>query len=534
MAKNFTAGRFSKIHQTEKAREDQVLNNAGGYVFEISPMQKLNRFCILGSTQGTYYVDEKTNVRNGLNYIKEALDKCGKEAVDEIIRISDEGLAQKQDATLFAYAVAASHSNAEVRKYALANLSKVCRIATHLFTFLTFVKTMRGFGRGLKNAIANWYNDMENNKLAVQVCKYNSRSVEGELPWNHCDVLRISHPTTSDKVKNSIYKYATKDTIPAKDLGNDINYIIWHEKCKNATTEKEVIEAIKKGKLSHESIPTNFKNSASVWNAILENGMGYTALIRNLNKLTSVGVISPLSDNLKKVVEQLSDEEGIKKARLHPINILIASRQYANGYGKNLSWVPIPQIKSVLEDAFYKSFKYVEPSGKNILIGLDVSGSMYCGAAGNTGLTCCEAGAAIALTIAKTEKNYHILGFCDKFVDLKISDKDTLESATKKAQKNNFGSTDCAVAIDWAMKNPSANVDAIVIITDNETYMGGEHVFTLLNDYRKKVGKKVKLIVLGMEANPFTISDPNDIDSLDICGMSSEVPSLVSNFIKGK
>src|SRR5450759_1635122 len=65
----------------------------------------------------------------------------------------------------------------------------VCRIGTHLFHFAEYVNALRGWGRGLRNAIGRWYLDQEADKLAYQVVKYQQRD-----SWSHGDLLRLSHP----------------------------------------------------------------------------------------------------------------------------------------------------------------------------------------------------------------------------------------------------------------------------------------------------------------------------------------------------
>lgn len=45
----------NRTGQMDMTRPDQVENNAGGFVFETSPMDTLDRFLILGSESPTYY-----------------------------------------------------------------------------------------------------------------------------------------------------------------------------------------------------------------------------------------------------------------------------------------------------------------------------------------------------------------------------------------------------------------------------------------------------------------------------------------------
>jgi 60 kDa SS-A/Ro ribonucleoprotein len=48
--------------------EKQVENNAGGFVYEVTPFQRLQRFLVLGCEGGTYYQGEsKLTKENGQN-----------------------------------------------------------------------------------------------------------------------------------------------------------------------------------------------------------------------------------------------------------------------------------------------------------------------------------------------------------------------------------------------------------------------------------------------------------------------------------
>lgn len=47
--------------------------------------------------------------------------------------------------------------------------------------------------------------------------------------------------------------------------------------------------------LPREAIPTEKLNELAVWEALLEK-MPMTAMVRNLGKMTSIGLLKPLSD----------------------------------------------------------------------------------------------------------------------------------------------------------------------------------------------------------------------------------------------
>ena len=85
---------------------------------------------------------------------------------------------------------------------------------------------------------------------------------------------------------------------------------------------KQAVALIREHRLTHEMVPGQLKQSPEVWAAMLES-MPMTAMIRNLGKLTEVGVLAPFSAATKHVVEQLGSPERLRKARLHPLAVLV-------------------------------------------------------------------------------------------------------------------------------------------------------------------------------------------------------------------
>jgi 60 kDa SS-A/Ro ribonucleoprotein len=102
----------------------------------------------------------------------------------------------------------------------------------------------------------------------------------------------------------------------------------------------------------------------------------------------------------------------------------------------------------------------------------------------------------------------------------------------REVQKNNFGSTDCSAAIEYARKN-RINADLFLVITDNETNnYHGRHASDALRQYRVAVNPKAKMIVAGMTATQSSIADPKDPGMLDLVGYDSSIPKIISEFVK--
>ena len=218
------------------------------------------------------------------------------------------------------------------------------------------------------------------------------------------------------------------------------------------------------------------------------------------------------------MLSALRDAERIKKARLHPLAILLALKTYAQGRGDKgkLTWEPVPQVIDALNAAFYTAFAAIVPCGKRILLALDVSGSMAGGGIAGTSLTPREGSAAMALMTAATEENYHIVGFTTsggdwrsntRLTPLPLTPSMRLDDAVKAVSNLPFGGTDCALPMLHALEK-GLKVDAFVVYTDSETWAGSIHPVQALRDYRAKTGIAAKLVVVGMVSNGFSHCGP--------------------------
>jgi len=280
--------------------------------------------------------------------------------------------------------------------------------------------------------------------------------------------------------------------------------------------------------------------------------MPMTALIRNLATMTRVGVLAPGSDGPAAAVAQLGDAERIRRARVHPIAVLAALRTYGSGHSARgrADWNPVREIVDALDAAFYTAFGNVEPTGKRLLLALDVSGSMTMAqVAGVPGLTPRDGSAALALVSAATEERYEIVGFyagrgswgisssryggrADGLTPLAISPRQRLDDAVKAVSELPFGGTDCALPMLYAQAR-KREVDTFVIYTDSETWVGDIHPVQALRDYRHASGIDARMVVVGMVSNGFSIADPADPGMLDVVGFDTATPQLISDFARG-
>jgi 60 kDa SS-A/Ro ribonucleoprotein len=262
-------------------------------------------------------------------------------------------------------------------------------------------------------------------------------------------------------------------------------------------------------------------------------------------------VIAPGSAGAATVVAQLADRERIRKARIHPIGLLAALRTYGAGRGARGrgEWSPVREVMDALDAAFYTAFEDIEPTGRRLLLALDVSGSMTCGqVAGIPGLTPRDASAALALVTAATEPRYEVVGFFagkggfvsvrgrseypDGLTPLSISPRQRLDDAVRAVSDLPFGGTDCALPVLYAQAL-GREVDTFVIYTDSETWAGDIHPVQALREYRRASGIDARLVVVGMVSNGFSIADPADGGMLDVVGFDTATPQLIADFARG-
>jgi 60 kDa SS-A/Ro ribonucleoprotein len=531
----------------------QASNSAGGFAWAVDAWTRLRRFLILGSERGSYYASEWTLTRENAQAVEECVREDGPRAVAEIVRVSTEGRAPKNDPALYALALAAGVGDTETRRAALDALPQVARTGTHLFQFASFVEGFRGWGRSLRRAIGRWYAAQPVEALAYQAVKYRQRA-----GVTHRDLLRLAHPARRVGAGNPVLDVSDEHAglfewiVRGGQTDGLPRLVEGFVRAQEAATAREAASLVRQYRLPREALKPEHLTSREVWEELLDE-MPIGALIRNLATMTRVGVLAPGSYGTAKAVAQLGEAERIRRARVHPIAVLAALRTYASGRGARGrgTWEPVREIVDALDAAFYAAFGNVEPTGQRLLLALDVSGSMTFGeVAGVPGLTPRDASAALALVTAATEPRYEVVGFFagargftkrgrqlyDGYVDgltpLAISPRQRLDDVVKVVADLPFGGTDCALPMLYA-KAERRQVDTFVIYTDSETWAGDVHPAQALRDYRRTSGIDARLVVVGMVSNGFSIADPADPGMLDVVGFDTATPQLISDFARG-
>jgi 60 kDa SS-A/Ro ribonucleoprotein len=542
----FTKKDKTPQNQAIPGRESEMIQGrSGGYMFEAGIWQTLRRCLLIGTAQSTYYANKRELTADFIDTIKEAIASDPKRVASEIVYASD-GRSINNSAPILALVLLSMGNTKEAKQAFIEIFPQVVRTGSHFYEWLNYTKSMRGFGKVIKEVGTAWLSREDVKGLAYQLLKYQQRH-----GFTHRDALRLFHIKPLTEEHDRLYNWVVNgwselpESIPedeTSDVPSDARYvrseataqIWWYEWLKR--NPQETHKAIAEGRLTHEMAAPVGNMDRQAWQLLFAT-MPIGAMLRNLGSLTQLEVLRVDStENLERVEAVLNNRDYLRQGRIHPIDLLKALKTYSSG-GKvgrsKKTWTPVPRITDILEKALELSFDVVEPTNKVFLHAVDISGSMSYGVVDSVGLSCCEIATAMALVTAKAEKNYAIRGFSTQFIDLGITSRDSFSSALKKASNQNFGGTDASVAYDWAIKN-KFKADVICFWTDNESWAGRKHPTQALKEYRHKINPDAKAVYVILAPYNITLVDPKDHNSWDLAGFDPGTPRLIQMLANGE
>ena len=567
---NDVYGRPASQREPVMGREAEMVENAaGGYVFKVDDWVRLERFLILGTEGGSYYVGDRDLSIANARAVQRCIEDDGPRVVDTIQTISKAGRAARNDPALFALAMAISYGDVGTRQSAEAALPAVARTGTHILHFASFVDDMGGWRRHAKRAVADWYRDAwDVEHTAYQAIKYRQRD-----GWSHADLLRLSHPKLDRTKPDTAARRQLFDWIAHPETLDVDGYtrMATFRRVQDTTEVDEIVRLVHEHSswLTHEMIPKALLAERRTWEALLPH-LQPEALIRNLATLTRKDILRPMNERTASVAQRLMDRKALREARVHPMQILVAAKTYASGrsaQGK-ATWTPVPEIVDALGAAFDAAFDNVEPIDRRVYIAVDISGSMDHEIMGYPNLTARQAACAMAMVLARKCRQSVIRGFSvdDRdwrdwrnwrtnsiMTDLGVTPASSLADVLKASAGWPAGGTDCALPMRDALSS-GIEADAIVILTDNDTWAGQEakttevhrsfkrrpvsgavdmppHPFEALKAYRRYSDLQTKLVVMAVTATDYSIADPHDAGMLDLVGFDGAGPGLLQDFI---
>ncbi len=514
-------------------RESEMIRGkSSGYMFQAGIWRTLRRCLLIGTGNGSYYATKWELTNDFVDVLEKAIAEDPDRVAQEIVYASD-GRSINNSAPIWALVLLSMGESPAAKTAFQSIFPQVIRTASHFYEWISYTKSVRGFGKVVREAGKNWLLQGDTKALAYQLLKYQQRH-----GFSNRDALRLFHAKPQTEDRDLLFKWVVNgwDELPPEPPTSALNQIWWYEWLKR--NPDRTPEAITKGRLTHEMAAPVGKMDVAAWQLLFED-MPIGALLRNLGSLTEIGVLAYAKSskkNLNRVASILNSKEHLRKGRIHPIDVLKALKTYRSGgsLGKSSkTWTPVPRIIDILELALEMSFDAIEPTGKVFMHAVDISGSMSYYSVSSINLTCCEIATTMALASAKAEQNYMIRGFSTEFISLNINRSDSFSSAMEKASDLNFGGTDASSAYNWMIKN-KYSADVICFWTDCESWAGYKHPTQALAEYRQKVNPDAKAIYISLVPNNITLVDPKDPNSWDIAGFDPSTPRLIQSIASGE
>jgi len=507
-----------------------VRNAAGGAVYDVNPWQVLERFLILG-TYGTYYAQAKDQTPEMANKLVPIIHQDPMRFLQTCVAVSVEGRAPKSEPIAVAMALLWVHGvkrgPRELRQAYIEAVPKVFRIGTHIFEWAAAMRAVgAGWGRSVRDAGAAWYHAQSKaGNLSYQMAKYQQRN-----GWSHHDLLHMLHVSPFPE-EQPLFRWAKTGEIEGVT-----GHVLGMATLKDAA---DPVAHIQQYRLTHEMIPNDIKNRRDVWEAMLPT-MPYMAMVRNLNKLTNLGIVD---DKVDWFCDRIQDVQVIKASRVHPFQLLLAWSTYSGGVGVRggSTWDPNKKVVRSLEAAFYAAFKTVEPTGKRMLLAFDISGSMTWDTSRllNSKVTAAQGSVAMGMVTIAAEgtDNVDVLVFTGGTQNTVVTQVDsrefhdrTIDQVWHTLYRYGAGYTDCSLPYLWA-KEKGEKYDAIVMYTDNESYCHAMPIHKAIEQYRE-VSPECKAIAVAMAATDYSVV-PEGLLNLNMAGFDSAGPSVINSFVGG-
>ncbi|XP_028833567.1 RNA-binding protein RO60 [Denticeps clupeoides] len=522
---------------------EQAQISVGGHMLDVAAAYRLRRFLCYGSEGATYTSKAPPlAMERALTLIQLIEEGLGCAVVEEIRRFVLEGRAVRPNSALFALALCSQQPDDKTKRAAFRAVKDVCCTPSQIFTLIQYKKELKEgmkcgmWGRALRKAVANWYNNQDPMVLAQSVTKCKHKA-----GWSHQDLMRLSHMKPANEAVALIIKYITKgwkevhvayaEKENPEEVVKVLAYLEAVEKAKHSADEAEVRHLIEEHGLEREQIQTNHLKSKEVWKALLKE-MPLATLIQHLGKMTADEILTPGGSDTEAICERILNETILEKTRLHPFSVMVAMENYKRGHSNRgkLKWVPDGAVVQALDKAFYQSLTKVKPTGKRFVVGVDISASLSSIVLGSS-VSAVTAAAVMCMVFTRTEADTQVLVFSEgAVVPVTLSPDMSLMQVAAELIKVPAGSTDCALPILWASENEKP-VDIFIIFTNNETWFGKANPAEALRSYRQKMSVFSKLVVCGMTTTGLSIADPDDWRMLDICGFDRVAVDIIHNFV---
>lgn len=312
----------------------------------------LRRFLITGSDSPIMH--SGPSVALFADNIPPCVESCiSSDGLGVLRLLRDAGSECNQDAKLFAYAAAFSIGDELTRKEAREQFPALVITAPQLFRFLSYARGMRGWGRGLRRAVAEWYTSKQPRTLAYQLTTYPAGH-----GFTHRDVLRLAHVKPDSGEMSDIFSYmlgnlAALDTTVNRATPG-LAYLKAAQRLENPHITISELEQLMNGHLFAPSVlEARLPNTQDIKRYLLRKTLKVSDIIARAGELTALGVMRPGGNMETELVAALDTEAKVHSLGLAPMSLVFAYYRYVTGTNEQgNTWTPSPAVANAIQVAF--------------------------------------------------------------------------------------------------------------------------------------------------------------------------------------
>jgi 60 kDa SS-A/Ro ribonucleoprotein len=485
-------------------RTDAV-NEEGAPAYAYEPRHKLAQLAVTGCLNQTFYADAEAQLSNVLALTKDIdpafVAKCA-------ICARERGMKDMPAVLLATLSV--NEPDLMVRVFG--------RVVDNGKMLRNFVQVMRSgqvwrksLGSRPKALVANWLNSASVEAIL--------KASVGQSP-SLADVIKMVHPKPRDAERAALFAWL---------IGRPYDVAALPE----VVRDYEAFKRDPSGEVPDVPFQmlTQLSLSREQWAALAKRG-GWQMVRMNLNTFSRHGVYE-VSGMSALIAKRLGDEKEIRKARVLPYQLLIASLMA----GEEISHV----VRKALSKALEIAISNVPALNQRIVVCPDVSGSMASAVTGyrkgaTSKVRCIDVAALVAAAFLRRNPATRVLPFENRVVNIDLSAADEVLTNAVKLASIGGGGTNCSAPLAQ-LNAERAKVELVVFVSDNQSWVdatrSGDTGLMREWAYLKARNPKAKLVCIDLQ--PYgTTQAVERADVLNVGGFSDAVFQVVADFATGE
>jgi 60 kDa SS-A/Ro ribonucleoprotein len=492
--------------QNNRVAPISAVNAAGGQCYNLSDEHSLAQYVVTGTFNGAFY----STAEQQLAEVQKLAAKVNPITLAKLAVYGREQ-GNMKDVPAYLLAVLAARGEIELVKKIF---NRVCNNAKMLINFVQIIRSgvtgRKSFGTALKTLIQNWLLEKTPEQLFISSIGHGNPSLK--------DVVKMVHPKAKNAHQNAMLAYLLDKDYDTALLPEVVNQFETFKK--DNTAELPLLPYF---------VLSNCALSKDNWKTVAGN-MPWNTLRMNLNKLAREGVFED-KEIAKKVAEKLASKEEVLRNNAFPYEL----------YNTLLHVENVPNnVRNALQDALdFATENTPSFDGKNVVVCIDVSGSMSSPVTGNrpgstTKVSCANVAVLFGACLARRNDNVTIITFDNVAREVKVNTRDSVATIASSIPANG-GGTDCNAAMQHILRN-NLKADLIVMISDNQSWMSFGRTGTAMAESFDKIrrnNKNTKLVLLDIQAYANTqVQDSPNV--LNIGGFSDEVWPTIERFVNNE